>query len=72
MTMGGRHGCEMIQSIGVGASMVPRSQVIHHQQRCRAQQRVIPTIIDCLDLENFIQESYIHVYLLRGGGVKAA
>ena len=44
MTLGGLHGCGMVHSSGVGARMVPRGQVIHHQQRCRAQQRVTTTI----------------------------
>ena len=44
MTLGGLHGRGMVHRSGVGAPMVPRGQVIHHQQRCRAQQRVVPTI----------------------------
>ena len=44
MTLGGLHGHGMVHSSGVGAPMVPRGQVIHHQQRCRAQQRVTPSI----------------------------
>ena len=44
MTMGGLHGRKMGQGTGVGVSMVPGGRVIHHQQRCRAQQRVVPTI----------------------------
>ena len=43
-TLGGLHGRGMVHSSGVGASMVPRGQVIHHHQRCRAQQRVATTI----------------------------
>ena len=43
-TLGGLHGHGVVQTIGVGAPMVPRGQVIHHQQTCRAQQRVVPTI----------------------------
>ena len=33
MTLGGLHGRGMVHSSGVGAPMVPRGQVIHHQQR---------------------------------------
>ena len=44
MTLGGLHGRGMVHSSGVGASMVPRGQVIHHQQRWSAQQRVTTTI----------------------------
>ena len=44
MTLGGLHGRGMVHSSGVGAPMVPKGQVIHHQQRCRAQQRVTTTI----------------------------
>ena len=44
MTLGGLHGHGVVQTRGVGASMVPRGHVIHHQQRCTAQQRVVPTI----------------------------
>ena len=44
MTLGGLHGRVMVQCSGVGARMVPRGRVIHHEQRCRAQQQVIPTI----------------------------
>ena len=44
MTMGGLHGRKMVPGTGVGVSMVPGGRVIHHQQRCRAQQRVVPTI----------------------------
>ena len=43
MTLGGLHGRVMVQTSGVGAPMVPRDHVIHHQQRCRAQQQVVPT-----------------------------
>ena len=44
MMLGGLHGRVMVQTSGVGARMVPRGRVIHHEQRCRAQQRVVPTI----------------------------
>ena len=44
MTLGGLHGHGMVHTSGVGASMVPRGHVIHHQQRCIAQQQVVPTI----------------------------
>jgi len=44
MTLGGLHGRGMVQTSEVGAPMIPRGQVIYHQQRCRAQQRVVPTI----------------------------
>ena len=44
MTLGGLHGRGVVQTSGVGAPMVPRGQVIHHQQTCRAQQQVVPTI----------------------------
>ena len=44
MTLGGLHGHGTVHSSGVGAPMVPRGQVIHHQQRCRAQQQVTTTI----------------------------
>ena len=43
-TLGGLHGHETVQTSGVGPPMVPRGHVIHHHQRCRAQQQVIPTI----------------------------
>ena len=43
-TLGGLHGHGMVHTRGVGAPMVPRDHVIHHQQRCSAQQRVVPTI----------------------------
>ena len=43
-TLGGLHGHVMVQTSGVGAPMVPRGHVIHHQQTCSAQQRVVPTI----------------------------
>ena len=41
MTLGGLHGHGMVQTSGVGPPMAPWDQVIHHQQRCRAQQQVI-------------------------------
>ena len=44
MTLGGLHGHAMVHSSGVGPPMVPRGHVIHHQQRCSAQQQVVPTI----------------------------
>jgi hypothetical protein len=44
MTLGGLHGHAMVHSSGVGPPMVPRGHVIHHHQRCRAQQQVVPTI----------------------------
>ena len=44
MTLGGLHGHGTVHSSRVGASMVPRGHVIHHQQTCRAQQQVVPTI----------------------------
>ena len=44
MTLEGLHGRGVVHSSGVGASMIPRGQVIHHQQRCSAQQRVTTTI----------------------------
>ena len=43
-TLGGLHGHGVVQTSGVGPPMVPRGQVIHHQQRCRAQHRVTTTI----------------------------
>ena len=44
MTLGGLHGHGVVHSSEVGPSMVPRGHVTHHQQRCRAQQQVVPTI----------------------------
>ena len=44
MTLGGLHGHGMVHSSGVGAPMIPRGHVIHHQQTCTAQQQVVPTI----------------------------
>ena len=44
MMLGGLHGRVMVQTSGVGARMVPRGRVIHHEQRCRAQQQVTTTI----------------------------
>ena len=44
--------------------MVPRGQVIHHQQTCRAQQRVVPTI------SRSSGSSKVHFKVLRGGGVE--
>ena len=44
MMLGGLHGHGVVHSSGVGPPMVPRGHVIHHQQRCRAQQRVTTTI----------------------------
>ena len=44
--------------------MVPRGQVIHHQQRCRAQQRVTTTITQLSRSNEF------HSRDLRGGGVE--
>ena len=44
MTLGGLHGHGVVQTSGVGAPMVPRGQVIHHQQRYSAQHQVVPTI----------------------------
>ena len=44
MTLGGLHGRGMVHSSEVGAPMIPRGQVMHHQQRCRAPQRVVSTI----------------------------
>ena len=35
-TLGGLHGRGMVQTSGVGAPMVPRGQVIHHQQRLQS------------------------------------
>ena len=60
MTLGGLHGRGMVHSSGVGAPMVPRGQVIHHQQRCRAQQRVTTTISQI--------SGEFHLRDLRGGG----
>ena len=40
MTLGGLHGHGMVQTSEVGPPMVPRGQVIYHQQRCRAQHQV--------------------------------
>ena len=40
---GGLHGHETVHNTGVGPPVVPRGQVIH-QQRCRAQHQVVPTI----------------------------
>ena len=62
MTLGGLHGRGMVHSSGVGAPMVPRGQVIHHQQRCRAQQRVTTTISQI--------SGKFHLRDLRGGGVE--
>ena len=62
MTLGGLHGRGMVHSSGVGAPMVPRGQVIHHQQRCRAQQRVVPTI------SQLSWSGEFHMRVLRGGG----
>ena len=39
-TLGGLHGHGMVHTSGVGAPMVPRGHVIHHQQTCTAQQQV--------------------------------
>ena len=64
MTLGGLHGHVMVHSSGVGARMVPRGQVIHHQQRCRAQQRVTTTI------SQLSRSGEFHSKDLRGGGVK--
>ena len=61
---GGLHGRGMVHSSGVGAPMVPRGQVIHHQQRCRAQQRVITTI------SQLSWSGEFHSRVLRGGGVE--
>ena len=44
--------------------MVPRGQLIHHQQRCRAQQRVTTTI------SQLSRSGEFHSKDLRGGGVK--
>ena len=57
----GLHGREMVQSTWVGASMIPRGQVIHHQQRCRAQQRVVPTI------SQLSWSGEFHLRVLRAG-----
>ena len=43
-TLGGLHGHGTVHTSGVGPPMVSRGHVIHHQQRYRAQQRVVPTI----------------------------
>ena len=64
MTLGGLHGRGMVHSSGVGAPMVPRGQVIHHQQRCRAQQRVVPTI------SQLSRSGEFHLRVLRGGAVE--
>ena len=61
MTLGGLHGHEMVHSSGVGARMVPRGQVIHHQQRCRAQQRVTTTI------SPLSRSGEFHLRVLRAG-----
>ena len=66
MTLGGLHGRETVHSSGVGAPMVPRGQVIHHQQRCKAQQRVVPTI------SQLSRSGEFHLKVLRGGGVRAS
>ena len=44
MTLKVSYGRGMVHSTAVGAPMVPGGYVIHHQQRCRAQQRVTTTI----------------------------
>ena len=64
MTLEGLHGRGMVHSSGVGAPMVPRDQVIHHQQRCRAQQRVVPTI------SQLSRSGEFHLRDLRGGRVE--
>ena len=64
MTLGGLHGQIMVHSTRVGAPMVPRGQVIQHQQTCRAQQRVVPTI------SRSSGSSKVHFKVLRGGGVE--
>ena len=66
MTLGGLHGHGMVHTSGVGAPMVPRGHVIHHQQRCRAQQQVIPTIARLIWRSSF--ESLMKV--LRGRRVE--
>ena len=43
-TLGGLHGHGVVQTSGVGPPMVPRGHVIHHHQRCSAQQQVVPEI----------------------------
>ena len=62
MTLGGLHGRGMVNTSGVGAPMIPRGQVIYHQQRCRAQQRVVPTI------SQWSWSGEFHLRVLRGGG----
>ena len=64
MTLGGLHGHGMVQTSEVGPPMVPRGQVIHHQQRCRAQQRVTTTIF------RLSRSGEVHLKVLRGGGVE--
>ena len=49
---------------GVGAPMIPRGQVIHHQQRYKAQQRVTTTISQLSRSREF------HMKVLQGGGVE--
>ena len=44
MTLGGLHGHGTVHTSEVGAPMVSRGHVIHHQQTYSAQQRVVPTI----------------------------
>ena len=63
MTLRDLHGRGMVHSSGVGASMVPRGQVIHHQQRCEAQQRVTTTITQLSRSGEFHLKSFT-----RGGG----
>ncbi len=67
MTLGGLHGREMIQTSGVGAPMVPRGHVIHHHQRCRAQQQVIPTIARLI-----LQSSFESLTRRRSGASQKA
>ena len=62
MTLGGLHGRVMVQCSGVGARMVPRGCVIHHEQRWGAQQRVKPT----MTLSS--RSGEIHLIVLREGG----
>ena len=59
MTMGDLHGRGMVQSTGVGAPMIAGGVALYTTSRGTEHNNAShQRYLDCLDLENFIRESY--------------
>ena len=63
MTLGGLHGRGMVHSTTVGAPMVPRGQVIHHQQRCGVQQQIATTM--CVNNDFIFHKKFLPMLVHR-------